>query len=128
MAGTVFNVGGGYDGVNKFLPNVAGYYQVNWLVTINQNSGINQSGQTLQSSLWKNGVGSGSSAAGAQNGYPNATVTTAPSVGGSAVVYLNGTTDYLQVGIFSSVAPALSTRSDPTVQWTHFSAALIRGA
>ena len=123
-----FDTGNCYDGLNKFTPNVPGYYQVNWIVTINQNSGSNASIATFQSSLWKNGVGTGISYAGTQLSYPNTTAPTTPSSTSSVIVYMNGTTDYLQVACFNGWTSSLNTNVSASVGWTTFSAALVRGA
>ena len=86
---TEFNVGIGWDTVNNwFKPTVAGYYQVNWQVA---NGTANY---YMISYLRKNG-----------NNYSSGTRIDAASSflsNGSATVYLNGSTDYLEVYGYTS--------------------------
>lgn len=74
----------------RFTPNVAGYYQFNWSVlAVPTSGGLTQ----LISALYKNGT---EVKRGAQNAQTSATIA-AISGGGSALVYMNGTTDYAEV-------------------------------
>lgn len=84
----VFDTASCYDTANsRFTPNVAGYYQVNLFASFNN---------TLSTSIavYKNGTL-----------YRSITVSN-PSIGGtpamSTLVYLNGTTDYIEAWGYSS--------------------------
>jgi hypothetical protein len=93
----------------RFTPNVAGYYQVN--------AGINTATASTQSniSIYKNG----SSFKSAQQigTYAGSVV--------SSVVYLNGSTDYIELyGILVGVTPSFAGGAASVF----FSAALVRGA
>ena len=72
----------------RFQPNVAGHYQVSWLLTFNSTGALAASTYTPQ--LYKNG------ALYANSNYANCAPTIA-TLGGSALVYMNGSTDYLEV-------------------------------
>jgi len=69
---------------NRFTPTVAGYYQIN--CSFGSNDGI---GTTLQAEIWKNGatylIGGYSATGGA---YYNCGIST--------ILYLNGSTDYVE--------------------------------
>jgi hypothetical protein len=71
----------------RFTPTVAGYYQINWAVNINASSTLT----TATSSLYKNGTSYKQGAA-----YVGPAISTFASAG-SAVVYMNGSTDYLEI-------------------------------
>jgi len=97
----------------RFTPNVAGYYQVNLSVFVNTSSGV------VQSTLFKNGA------------QYLVEITKNDSAGiavqVSTVLYLNGTTDYIEGYIYQTSGSSYTT-------WTNrpdlyqFSAALVRGA
>ncbi len=72
---------------SRFTPTVAGYYQVNFTVTIPYTSSTG----VILALLFKNGsnFAVGSQAAGSSGSFP-------PS-SGSATIYMNGTTDYLEL-------------------------------
>ena len=72
----------------RFQPTVAGNYQVSWLVTFKSTGAL--SVNTYTPTLYKNG------AIYANSNYANCAATVA-ALGGSALVYMNGTTDYLEV-------------------------------
>jgi len=96
-----------------FAPNVAGYYQVNASVTNTNNTNATYTNM----SLYKNGGGyptSGMLACGLASSASYGT----PS--GSALVYLNGTSDYIQIYTVSNSTTSL-------YQCT-FSASLVRAA
>lgn len=91
---------------SRFTPNVAGYYQLNFIVT----GDTNIANGLATCSLYKNG---GTSAISGSRQMPPIASNTA-SVG-SCVVYLNGTTDYVEVfgyidGVTISGAFAFQTR------------------
>ena len=99
----------------SFTPTVAGYYQVNvrCAITINNASG-------LISSIYKNG-----SEIKRGNDY-RATISAGTGASASALVYMNGTTDYLEFY-------ALVIGTSPTIEGgvaiaTYFQAAMVRSA
>lgn len=99
-----------------FLPNVAGYYQVNWNVIVDAMA----TNTELLSRLFKNGA----NYAWSSNQAPS--VNHYNSVVGSALVYLNGTTDYIQAAVFQNTGGALSTKN--AAGNYRFSASLVRAA
>lgn len=83
-----FDTNSNYDNVTnyRFTPTVAGYYQVNFRTRFN---GTSMTGQLC--SLWKNG---------SINSFANTgRFATSSDIGlnGADIVYMNGTTDYLEV-------------------------------
>jgi hypothetical protein len=95
-----------------FLPSVAGYYQVNLLVRANNTNNESQAAIYKNGSAWCNGscinIASGTNAG-----------STA-----SSIVYLNGTTDYIQGYVYNGSAGTGSGNN----QSTQFSAIMVRGA
>ena len=85
-----FDNGSCFDAVtnHRFQPNVEGYYNVSWLVTF-KSTGV-LSPNTYTPSLYKNG------ALLANSNYANCASTIA-ALGGQLLVYMNGSTDYLEV-------------------------------
>jgi hypothetical protein len=100
---------------HRFTPTVAGYYQLNVSVS------VNGSPARFAIQLYKNGsaykiitditCGSGT--------VPNA-------IAGSAVVYFNGSTDYVEV--YANQVSATGFYSNSTTVFTWFNGSLIRGA
>ena len=92
----------------RFTPNVAGYYQVS------ANFAINTVASNLQAFIFKNGS--------------QFKASTNPSNGGacglSALIYLNGSTDYVEFYGFSTLSNGVSTGADQT----YFQAILVRTA
>lgn len=84
----------------RFTPPVAGYYQVNCMVSYGSNGAGN--GSVVVGYLYKNGSNT-SMVNGAINsgGFPNITWTD--------VIYMNGTTDYLTMGTGHNGSGAIST-------------------
>ena len=76
----------------RFTPTTAGYYQINVIAWIDQN---NATFQTAYLSLYKNG-----------SAYKTLSGTKLENftIGGSLVVYLNGSTDYIEVYGYSTTA------------------------
>jgi hypothetical protein len=111
----LFDTAGSFDNTTnyRFQPLVAGYYQVNSAVTYSLSS------SWTTSSIRKNGSGFvyGTSV----NGSPNGQTSTA-----SSVVYLNGSTDYLEV--FSYQGSGSTQSLSDGVEYTWFNAALVRAA
>jgi hypothetical protein len=96
---------------STFTPTVAGYYQVNACVFVSGTVSalltiLNASNGASRSGSITNIAGQGQAASTA-----------------SAVMYFNGSTDYVEVQVFSS--DVLTTL---TGQYTHFSAAMVRSA
>lgn len=84
-----FDTGANFDSTtnSRFQPIVAGYYQINWGVNINATNTLS----TAASSLYKNGAQYKQGVA-----YVGPAISTFASTG-SAIVYMNGTTDYLEI-------------------------------
>lgn len=80
---------------DRFVPSVAGYYQVNALVSFGAASG--NSGFIT---LYKNGL--------AYIRSSRTGLSVEFAVNTSAVVYMNGTTDYIEVYVYSAVASTLT--------------------
>jgi hypothetical protein len=70
----------------KFNPQLAGYYQINFRISAEASSTINR----LLASVWKNGAESNRST----------DIGALFAVSGSALIYMNGTTDYLELYAF----------------------------
>jgi hypothetical protein len=113
----VFDTNSNYDNVTnyRFTPTVAGYYQINLRVNFDGGSATSISAI----SIWKNGsehsVNFGTSTSGQYNGSQV-----------SDVVYMNGSTDYLEGYVLQN-----SGTSKPLVASTNtntFSGAMIRSA
>jgi hypothetical protein len=98
---------------SRFTPTVAGYYQIN----ANTRYGSLTSTNNLLR-IYKNGDGyvNGSST-GVVNGYVYMSV--------SSIVYLNGSTDYVEIYAYQASGSTQSTDADTKEQ---FSGCLIRGA
>lgn len=100
---------------SRFTPTVAGYYQVNACTYMQAVSGLTR----CLTAIYKNGTGY-------KNGNDNLTVSTTEGRGiCSALVYLNGTTDYIEIYALSSAAsPSVISGIDNT----YFQASLVRTA
>lgn len=100
---------------STFTPTVEGYYQVNACTYLQASSGAIR----CLTVIYKNGSGY-------KNGNDNLTVSGTEGRGHcSALVYLNGTTDYLEIYVLSSAfSPLVITGIDNT----YFQASLIRSA
>jgi len=97
----------------RFTPNVAGYYQFSWSCDFG-NNGIGAA-TVIGSSVYKNGTTQWN--AGMQTGG-----TCYGSVGSSAIVYMNGSTDYASVYLFQN------TGSTTPSFFARFAGALVRAA
>ena len=100
----------------RFTPNVAGYYQVNAAAYQDWAS----AGAAIRLSIYKNGTSH--SYIGASFG---SNVGPYDAQGTSDIIYLNGSTDYIEVYVFSTNGTASIANS---TGGTRFSAALIRSA
>jgi hypothetical protein len=113
----LFNAGGAYNtALSRFTPSVAGYYQVNARLLTGAPASANAA---LSISIFKNGVS-----------YTNCGVISVTGVAGSplvaCVVYLNGSTDYLECYGTQNTGAALTMGSSSANQL--FSASFLRGA
>jgi len=100
----------------RFTPTVAGYYQVNGAASITSTN-------TIQALLYKNGALYCSG-----NPATNASLSRIPSTI-SIIVYMNGTTDYVELwGQSPSAGQVIAAYSIDSKLSTYFNAALIRGA
>ena len=96
----------------RFTPTVAGYYQVNGAVCI----GSTNTGGAI--SIYKNGGNF-------KQGFSSAsTATVIQGWIASALIYFNGSTDYVELYQYITVGQALSA----TAQVTYFQASLVRSA
>jgi hypothetical protein len=113
----LFDTNSNYSTVNsRFTPTVAGYYQVNGVMTVNF-----WNGTILTCSIFKNG----SNYCSGNTAYPQ-------TVGGvrsvvSSLVYMNGTTDYIEMYGFNFAATSSNVVS-ASQTGTNFNAVLVRGA
>jgi hypothetical protein len=100
-----------YDtSTSRFTPTVAGYYQVNGYVGFTSSTRTN-----TQAAIYKNG---------SQHRTLNQLDSNLYVVGGSSIVYLNGSTDYIELYVYSAASGTTDTGTIKTI----FSAAMIRGA
>jgi hypothetical protein len=74
---------------SRFTPTVAGYYQFNWAVYFNSSSGSERA-----TAIYKNGS--------AYKWSNDLQISGAIVMSGSALVYLNGSTDYVEIYGYSS--------------------------
>jgi hypothetical protein len=102
----------------RFTPNVAGYYQINWSLIIDLLSSTTE----YIVSLYKNGSsyvwGSNLTASGS---HYNA-------ISGSALVYLNGSTDYIELYVFQNSGSAKNIFVGEGTFPSRFSGAMLRSA
>jgi hypothetical protein len=113
-----FDTNNCYDSTTnyRFTPTVAGYYQVNGMIGI-------QNGSTYSraiASIYKNG-------AEYTRADVNQSTITFISVQVSSLIYMNGTTDYLELYVYSN-ASAPNVDYGPSPIASFFSAAMVRGA
>lgn len=108
-----FDTAGAYDNATnyRFQPSVAGYYQVNGQLLLNNSSasysgiGFNKNGGQYKYAYVSNAFGTSSNL--------------------SALIYLNGSTDYLEMYGFCSVGSNIIYFGS---LWTSFQASLVRAA
>lgn len=107
-----FDTNSNYDTTNyRFTPTVAGYYQVNCAAQEGAGASV-----ILQINLYKNGsLAKKSSYVGGVAYY---------ACTASTLVYMNGTTDYLEFYVYASASAVLTTGT----QATYFQASLARSA
>jgi hypothetical protein len=97
---------------SRFTPTVAGYYQLSYSVYLNTSSTA-----LISSAIYKNGSIF-------QVGFVNVGTNPVYSIGGSSLVYLNGSTDYVEIYIYLSNSTALYGSQ----QYTYFQGFLARSA
>lgn len=97
---------------NRFTPTVAGYYQTNAMVSTN--NGTNYPSSFFFVYINKNNAGTAVAS--------GAAVTPFSVFGVSGIIYMNGSTDYIECFVQQSAANPLPCTGQ------HFSAALVRGA
>ena len=97
---------------SRFTPTVAGYYQINSLVFMS-------TGAYNQIALYKNGTGYKYGSLTGNGGYLQGFLL-------SALVYLNGSTDYVEIYYQQSSGGSLSTLGSQTTVW--FQGSMIRTA
>jgi hypothetical protein len=99
---------------SRFTPTIAGYYQCNGSVQL---TGANTA-YYVAGAFYKNG------ASYAQFNLANGNANYYPQSTGSSVIYLNGTTDYVEVYAFGSASGSWSAYN--TKEGTYFNACLVR--
>lgn len=102
----------------RFTPNVAGYYQVNSSLDV---GGTASSITRATAYIYKNGVAARLLAG--PWGVPGSTEW---QIGGSAVVYLNGSTDYIEMYVYVA-GSSINVYSGGT-EGSYFQASLVRAA
>jgi hypothetical protein len=115
-----FDTASCYDNATnyRFTPTVAGYYQVSSVVSMG--GAISRNVAIM---IYKNGSQtSGKFGAGWNTGGAND-----QSLPVSALIYLNGSTDYVEIYAYSSGATTISNGGGG-VYYTYFQAAMVRGA
>jgi hypothetical protein len=112
-----FDTNANYDtSTSRFTPTVAGYYQVSSTVTV----ALNSTAALALTILYKNGAAlkGGALSVGTSSGFPRSTV--------SSLIYMNGSTDYLESYVYGTAGGNFSTNA--AVDGTFFQAVLVRGA
>jgi hypothetical protein len=112
----VFDTNNNFDTtLSRFTPTVAGYYQINALITL----AVATSGN-FTPFIYKNGSDHlwGATVFASTTNFPRSNI--------SALVYANGTTDYFE--IFAGHGFATTTNTHPAQNQTYFQAAYVRGA
>lgn len=111
----LFDVTNSFDSTTnyRFQPNVAGYYQVSFAVVL----GASGSLANILSLVYKNGIGVASGT------YTPPAAAVEGATGGSALVYMNGSTDYLELYAYASgTSPSVVT----SIAGTYFTGYLAR--
>jgi hypothetical protein len=118
----IFDTNSYYDNSTnyRFTPLIAGYYQVNACVALDSTTTNPTFGRTA---IYKNGTNYATSTMSASASASN---TLSPLV--STVIYLNGSTDYLEVYGYNNGATGPLFYTNGSILYTHFSASLVRAA
>lgn len=77
----------------RFTPNVAGYYQFNWQISVRSATNL----ERFACYVYKNGSSNNPSKHGGDISFASASSNNGYKVGGSALIYANGTTDYFEM-------------------------------
>ena len=101
----------------RYTPTVAGYYQINATLRVNAVSGSPNSCEVV---LYKNGSQYTNLCA-LNNSLGSATI-----ISGSCIVYLNGSTDYIE--IYGDINGTTTSFGGGATNGSRFSGSLIRGA
>lgn len=114
-----FDTASCYDNATnyRFLPNVAGYYQFNWQIDVGATALAN-----ALVSIYKNG---------SEAKRSNGTFVTGMSeqyVAGSALVYLNGSTDYIEVYGYGTSVNTITVYGNGSSVYSYFQGFLARAA
>ena len=101
---------------SRFTPTVAGYYQINGAVRIQTVS----YGNTVYITLYKNGAA-----------YKLGNLVIQPNTGDpifivTSVVYMNGSTDYVEIYAYQNFGSTRTTQASSAT--TYFNGAMVRGA
>jgi hypothetical protein len=99
--------------LSRFTPTVAGYYQVTGYVTFTTPQGTTETIATI----YKNGAAFKQLADAVSSAY---------SYGGSALIYLNGSTDYIELYAYTNNASTKTVNANSI--YTFFQAVMVRGA
>jgi hypothetical protein len=111
-----FDTNSNYNTTNyRFTPTVAGYYQVNGAWSQNASTGVSHSAIYKNGGLYKVGTQMVNSAE-----YTQAIV--------SCLVYLNGTTDYIELYGYQSSGGTVTAYTGSQPAYGYFQACLVRGA
>jgi len=110
-----FDTNNNFDS-SRFTPTVAGYYQINAAVRIQSVA----SGNTLYISIYKNG-----------SAYKLGNLVIQPNTADpillvTSVVYMNGSTDYVEIYAYQNFGSTRTTQASSGT--TYFNGAMIRGA
>ena len=127
LGSEVFDTNSCFDSTTnyRFTPTVAGYYQINASVSTNYTGTQYTNYQVL---IYKNGTGGGSSNIVAANVLIEpATAGVYGSMPISTVVYFNGSTDYIELYVYATVASGSPAYNQGTYQ-TFLSGSMVRSA
>ena len=115
----IFDTNGNFDSSTnyRFTPTVAGYYQINWVLSAFDSTALTRA----LSALYKNGSAySYGSDYVATNGIGTSS--------GSSLVYLNGTTDYIELYAVITASTAVVSTVGSSSVYTNMSGVLVRAA
>jgi hypothetical protein len=99
----------------RFTPTVAGYYQISGAITFTSTT----NNQGIGAIIYKNGSAyAWGTAVATTSMYPTASV--------SSLIYLNGSTDYIEMYVYNGAGATVSTNGNST--YTYLTGALVRGA
>jgi hypothetical protein len=113
----VFDTASAFDSTTnyRFTPNVAGYYQLNSVVAFQTMTG------TAEAAIYKNG------SVLHYGLYPNNSTGVGNFVSISALVYFNGTTDYVEIYAFQSSGISITLNSGGNA-YVWFNGSMVRAA